>query len=711
MKKIKFYPKIFILFFLILSLPGWIFVRGMEYYSIEGIYKDKNFNNCFVNALGYDVNDGTYTPNNSDPQINLKFLEDYSDGVYGFEIYLDEEIDLSNVQVYFGRDSQNYSEGDSIKLLKKNANVAQVISSKKFKFARVDINEEFTIDGFRVAEEVRYVEQTGWESYMYMFLTNLVVSLVVACFSKIKIGIKRILELCKKLLAYVWQNKKIIIKYSIVLLMIFALSYGVEKSYGRIKNQDYFNRYRFVIIYAIQLIIAITIWFRKSILKYMHIYFFIIMMIVGTVHTYVAPRTCGVSYDDEIHYGRTEFFSRFGNGKISEESKKMIAAYAGFALTKNGYSIDGRIHWEASFLDYEGKEILIDTQSYNISEKYVSYIPGVVGLNIGRGLGMDYIDTFMFGKWMNMLCYSLVLAVSVKLMKTRGKLIIIAIGMIPTSLFMASTYTYDWWVIVFTILGYAMFFSDIQQNKKITTKKMWMIMFVMVIAMLPKAVYFPLIFPMMLLNKDKYEDSRKSRWLVVFAMFILIASFILPMLIGTGSTGDVRGGSEVNAMEQIKFILSQPLEYTRILLTFLTNYVSTDNASGYLTMLGYYGTAEFYTICLLVIATTAIIDNNVIVDKVTDSKIFKAGVLLAVFGSLVLVATALYVDFTPVMYQTINGCQPRYILPVIFIVLFGICRIKIDVPKAIKGKCAMVVCVVMSYIYLYGIYDLCIAYY
>ena len=46
-------------------------------------------------------------------------------------------------------------------------------------------------------------------------------------------------------------------------------------------------------------------------------------------------------------------------------------------------------------------------------------------------------------------------------------------------------------------------------------------------------------------------------------------TFLLPMLIGSSGTGDTRGGEDVNSIEQIKYILSNPGEYTGALLNFL----------------------------------------------------------------------------------------------------------------------------------------------
>ena len=40
--------------------------------------------------------------------------------------------------------------------------------------------------------------------------------------------------------------------------------------------------------------------------------------------------------------------------------------------------------------------------------------------------------------------------------------------------------------------------------------------------------------------------------------------------------------------------------------------------------------------------------------------------MFVLFGTACLVATSMYIAFTPVGMGTINGCQPRYMLPLFF---------------------------------------------
>ena len=64
-------------------------------------------------------------------------------------------------------------------------------------------------------------------------------------------------------------------------------------------------------------------------------------------------------------------------------------------------------------------------------------------------------------------------------------------------------------------------------------------------------------------NKFKDKKQRKIYYAIIIGTAIfLMMTFLLPMLINSPGTGDSRGGSDVNSTEQIKYILSNPLEYS-----------------------------------------------------------------------------------------------------------------------------------------------------
>jgi uncharacterized membrane protein len=126
-------------------------------------------------------------------------------------------------------------------------------------------------------------------------------------------------------------------------------------------------------------------------------------------------------------------------------------------------------------------------------------------------------------------------------------LVVSLIGLIPTCTFIATSYSYDWWVIGMIVVGYSMLFGWIQRGEKISTSRFVAIMLILICGILPKATYFPLLFPMLLLKKEKYNNSKACRILTVVSMLFLIGTFMIPMLIGGAGGGDARGGTEVKA--------------------------------------------------------------------------------------------------------------------------------------------------------------------
>ena len=56
-------------------------------------------------------------------------------------------------------------------------------------------------------------------------------------------------------------------------------------------------------------------------------------------------------------------------------------------------------------------------------------------------------------------------------------------------------------------------------------------------------------------------------------------------------------------------------------------------------------------------------------DTNSSSWFVRIGNLIVFGGSVILIATALYIDYTPVASQFFQGCQPRYLIPLLFPVL------------------------------------------
>lgn len=109
---------------------------------------------------------------------------------------------------------------------------------------------------------------------------------------------------------------------------------------------------------------------------------------------------------------------------------------------------------------------------------------------------------------------------------------------------------------------------------------------------------------------------------------------------------------------------------------------------------------------MIVLAVVTITDKNEYDSKTSTWKIRSliAGIYLA---TVTLISTALYISFTPVRDLGIAGVQPRYLIPLVFPLLFvaGSSRVKNIIPANIYNG---FIFALMSSVLLYGIWDVII---
>lgn len=705
MKRIN--VKLFTVMFILLTIMAFFVIRGNEYCEMTGSYEESDYLEYFLVANNYDNNGSGFNVSGDDPQLIL----DLKKSSNGIRICFNHKIDISKVQIFYANDEFVFKEENSIRFEKKFSDMIEILSMNEFRYIRIDIDTNFQIKSFSVCDTIDYKRIVYVARYIYAVIINIIVSLMISVSKKINI-------LCNKAIRCIYCNlvkiKKQYRRFVVLLALLlleFSFSYIVERIL--LVGNGYFNRSRMLILFGVIFVLSTAILFRKYILNYLHIYFMFVIMLIGTIHIVATPPSAGISWDDEIHYINSSYVSWLCSDRVSVADVKLNNRYATTIYTKDVYSLEGRSIWVNDINSTYQNETGILTTEYlkcEFSWSYVAYIPTAIGLAIGRGLGLSFTYVFMLGKFVNLLCYSILFSTSIYMLKNKGKILVSLIGLIPTSIFMACSYSYDWWFIGCVVLGYSLFFDVLQREGKISTEKHILITCILMLGIFTKAVYFPILFPMMLMKKEKYENSKLCRGITIVSMLFLLLTFLMPVLFGA-KEGDSRGGSNVNSMKQIGFILSNPIEYTKILLNFLREYLSLKTVKEYTTVLSYLGQAKYTEMVMLILTAATIIDNNKTVVKDKYYRIIKVAMYFSCFASIVLVSTALYVSFTPVGYETINGCQPRYILPLLFPLLYYFGDVRISVDKKVKNNFVNAAICIMSCIFLYATYAQLVVYY
>ena len=496
-----------------------------------------------------------------------------------------------------------------------------------------------------------------------------VVPILITTISVLYRFVENMIKVVINVIKVIGKNKKKVIFFVIVTLLVLTFSWIITSV---VSNYVLGNKYNVRLFYLCVTIIALVFVFSfmwKQAAKQTESVFVIVALILGLFCIGVTPDKVGVSWDDQIHYERTLEISNFLNGIMYKADEKNIEVY----VYQNTIGYDRETDYEYvkdMETSYSAKEFVL----HEFSEHgvwSVSYIPGAIGIILGRGLGLSYTGVFNMGRFFNLLTYCMLIYFAIKRLKY-GKVLVAIVGLIPSTLFMASCYTYDSWVTGFTVLGLAYFFAELQDDTPMKTKNMLIMIGSIVMGCLVKAIYFPILFPLLFIPKNKFKNSGQRMIyysLVIGGGLFLVGTFLLPMLINGAGTGDVRGGLEVNSTEQIKFILANPLAYLKILLRFLRDYISLPSSSVMLQFYAYAGNGHFYSIISIILIVLAFLDRG---ENEKNHMLVKGAGVIGCATAVVLATTALYISFTAVASDTVAGMQGRYLIPIIYPMLYSI---------------------------------------
>ena len=414
---------------------------------------------------------------------------------------------------------------------------------------------------------------------------------------------------------------------------------------------------------------------------------------VGLVLCILVPPMTGASWDDQIHFKNALNLSYVTSPEITNEEQRMSEMAIRFALGEEEdinldlwpvaerRAFEGKID-EAQQMDIEeGQVIKRYYPDQLLSFTSLGYLPSAIGLWTGRLLHLPFSVTLILGRVANLIAYCAICFCAIRISPVK-KVLFVVIALIPESIFLASNYSYDPWLTGMILLGIAILFREMWGSDKLLDfSQIAMAALVLFLGLGVKAVYFPIIGLFFLMPPSKFSDGAQRRryylFVVLFGLFVL-ASFALPFLFNVGNgaeVGDLRGGSEVSSSEQLKFIL----EYAGILLGFfVSTFFNPSYSSGYLLSFSYlsdsspvsipflsFGSPLVNLVPVLFLIGIALFDNEDGDAWRHAGKGSTAWAAVIYLGTYILVATALYISFTPVGYETVNGCQLRYQLPIL----------------------------------------------
>jgi len=426
----------------------------------------------------------------------------------------------------------------------------------------------------------------------------------------------------------------------------------------------------FVMVFFIGLISAIaTIIYLQKDMKAENI-FLLIVPVISILFILTMP---SFKNHDEYWHWLKAFEVSEGNlmTPISEDGVQGSQAPAGTKIMKISewrnilYSTMSELR--AVQLDEEKTEIIDPYTSAFYS--FVPYIPQSIGILLARLVTHSaYLVTYG-GRIMNMLVAMTLLYFAIKIIPFGKKLLLIP-TMIPIAIEGFSSLSADAVTISVSFLFIAyVFHLAFEEGKKVGLKQKILLLLMSIVIALSKIVYLPLVGLILIIPKERFEKGTNKSKIINFALIAAIATIVnLIWLVIAGKylAGFREGDSSIKIMQA----LQNPIGYIQKVLFTIVTGTSKDMLSLFGTELGWYEFVKLYSvvpyafigICLFVAITEAELKNKL--------KRYQAvWILLVVLATILLIFTSLYVHWTSIGANTIQGMQGRYFLPILPLVM------------------------------------------
>ena len=497
------------------------------------------------------------------------------------------------------------------------------------------------------------------------------------------------------------------------------LENDVEIMSVAVRNVAAFNYFRFIFVLLAVLCAGLLIVLRDIVAKKLEYGFLIVGLCAGFIFCLAMPLS-RVGWDEETHLRSVYWLDITG----SYEYNSFLNDY-----------IDGGVHnlpfeYSTSYEEYKYvrervNELSTPSEADPATSHHwgtsgfatFSYVFMAVTCNICKLAGVPFGFTYMLLRFTNMLMYIVVVFFAVRKLP-KGKLIMSAVALMPTPMYLAATISYDTIVTGFLFLGMAYLFYLMFTDKKITWWEYLVFIGGMAYGSSRKSIYIPLILLGVFLPHRIFKDKKQERIMKVGVIIVLLAilsTFVLPALISPSTEGDLRGGTTSHA-GQLSAVFSNPIGYAAMLLTtmwqHLWDYGIGTPALDFMAYLG--AGSPTYVIVIYLVSITLTSENTVYVQN--DKKKWtaqgmtiwlKAMIYFLVFGVMCLIWTSMYLSYTEVGKTTMAGVQGRYYIPLLFPVLFTLSFNKVNVNWD-KVKYNTVCMLISAFIIFYSIWEVLI---
>lgn len=339
-----------------------------------------------------------------------------------------------------------------------------------------------------------------------------------------------------------------------------------------------------------------------------------------------------------------------------------------------------------SFLENNYKEEVTnevnmqDEPSTPATYSAITYIFPGTGIAIARLLGGSIIDMYILGRIINLIIYTILVYIAIKLLPFKKNIFFI-VAFMPYMLLLAASYSIDGICLGTLYIFCAYCFKLYKENKTISLKQFIILGFLFVIMLFGKGLGYlgvgVIVFILPLINTIRKNKKYIPIMIICSIVFILLATIFVIYMKNSAITdgGDSRGGEGINGKEQLNVILTHPIFDMKLAIQHIKATLMNFDWLTDLHQKTFFTNTSMQTtfLMMLFILYVAITEDDFLFNRKDKYVNIMAFLLSYAFTSIIL-----YISFTPVGVLYIAGYQARYIFPILPLVLSCIANNKVQ---------------------------------
>ena len=499
---------------------------------------------------------------------------------------------------------------------------------------------------------------------------------------------------------------------------------GVESTQDMILNQSC-NKFHFLLSAYRYFVLGLTITvyllyyllrIRKARIEniYLVLAVFLGIVYMALLPPYAAP-------DDQTHITNCYYYANIIKGTPktgADDSVFMRAADTQTGLTYQPSMDEYEIIYHNFFKMSENNTLVEVSYNPSLNTVWYAYIPGILGLLLGRLLGLGGIMTLYLGKFLQYAVFVTAVYFIIKMLK-HGKMIFLTAALLPMVLQQTTSYSYDVTILTAAFLLAALCLKLTEKEKKIHIPYfVGMLLLSFIVIQLKMGAYAPVCLLAFLIPLSAFRD-KKQRTLILSIYFVFCAAVFLfgrmgyfkhilgektPDAVAAASyqeaaVEDIEETDPSEAAEEaphrtyqnfiswagsegytLSYVLQNPGIIPQVLINTVQKYGSEyvegmlGNPIGWSNYGWYYPNLLIYGFLFLLLLSTVVKleDTSKGLLVMEDTLTWQNRIIawLAVLGTIGFIVAGMWFSWTPISFRYIVGVQGRYFLPVLPVALF-----------------------------------------